>query len=278
MARSRRVPWFVVTTLAAIVLVAFFAPPPMFDPLLHRLLYPAPPLAVGEPPPGLTEVVLDAGAGRVVAWAGGHGASAGRPTVLFFHGNGENLETMKRAGLFDDLERLGVAYLAIDYPGYGRSGGAANEKTLAAAAEAALDWARQAHPRRPVVAAGWSLGAAVAVELLARHPEEVAGAALLSPWTRLADVAAIHFPAPLVRPYLAGRYDTLAVAPEIERPVLVIHGGADRIIPAEQGERVAAAFSGPVRWRRIERADHNDLLLFPEVWQELSGFFASFGS
>lgn len=258
------------------LLLALLHHPLMFDPLLRQMLYPAPPLAVGDPPPGLAEVTLDGGDGeRVFAWAGGAGAAAGRPLVIFFHGNGENLETMRRAGLFGELARLEVPYLAVDYPGYGRSGGVPSEESLGAAADAALAWAGEEHPGRPVVACGWSLGAAVSSQLAARHPGEIAGIALLSPWTTLSDVAARHFPALIVRPALRGHYDTLAAAGQADLPALVIHGGRDRIIPVEQGEQVAAALGSRARWVRVDEAGHNDLLAFPIVWEELERFFAA---
>ena len=252
--------------------------PPMFDPLLRQMLYPAPPLAVGAPPPGVEEVALAAAGGETaVAWAGGGAAPAGRPLVIFFHGNGENLETMRRAGLFEELARLGVAWLAVDYPGYGRSGGVASEESLGAAADAALAWAGEEHPGRPVVACGWSLGAAVSSQLALRHPRQVAGIALLAPWTKLADVAALHFPAVIVRAALRGHYDTLEALRHADLPALVVHGARDRIIPVEQGERVAAALGPRARWVRVDEAGHNDLLTFPIVWQELERFFAAVG-
>lgn len=252
--------------------------PLVFDDFLRRMLYPAPPVAVGAPPAGLAEVELPIGGGeRAVAWAGGAGAAAGGPVAIFFHGNGENLETMRRAGLFAELARLEVRYLAVDYPGYGRSGGVPSEESLLAAAEAALDWAEAEHPGRPVVACGWSLGAAVAVQLAARHPERIAALALLAPWTRLSDVAVDHFPLPFLHGRLAGHFDSLTVAPRLSLPVLVVHGARDAIIAVEQGERLAGALGGRPRWVRIDRAGHNDLLAHDEVWEELERFFASVG-
>jgi hypothetical protein len=195
---------------------------------------------------------------------------------LFFHGNGENLETMRRAGLFSALGELGVAYLAVDYPGYGRSGGEPSEESLVAAAEAALDRLRQIHPERRTVAVGWSLGAAVAVQLAARRPQEVDGVVLLSAWTDLADTAAVHFPGAIVRPLIGSRYDSLAAAPRIRGPALVVHGEDDRVIPMELGRRLAAALEArhgvSTRWVPVRHAGHNDLLARDQVWTQMRRF------
>jgi len=265
-----------VLLLTAAVLAVPLLAMPLLDAFARQSLYPAPPVRVpSPPPPPLAEVRLDTERGdAVVGWAGGAGAPPGAPVVLFFHGNGENLATLASAGLFEEMAALGVPHLAIDYPGYGRSTGRPSEEGLAAAADAALAWARREHPGRRVVAAGWSLGAAVAAALAARRPDEVAGLIALSPWTSLPELARRFFPAPLVRMALSDRYDTAAAAPRIRVPALVVHGAADAIIPADHGRRVAAALGGPVDHRELAGAGHNDLLAHPEVWEEIARFLA----
>jgi len=268
---------------AAVAVVALLLAGLMFDPLLRSMLYPAPPVPVPEPPPGLAEVAVESADGTtLVAWAGPADGgpsprpAPGRPAVLLFHGNGENLATMERSGLFARLDRLDVAYLAVDYPGYGRSGGEPSEASLVAGAEAALVRLREMHPDRPVVVLGWSLGAAVAMQLAARTGEPLAGLILLSPWSRLADTAAAHFPAFLVRPAVGGRYDSVAAASRTAAPALLVHGARDRIIPVEQGRELAEAMAArpgaDSRWVEVPGAGHNDLLGQEEPWREMAVF------
>ena len=40
---------------------------------------------------------------------------------------------------------------------------------------------------------------------------------------------------------MVDRFDTLAKAPDITAPALVVHGDIDDVIPLEQGERVSKA-------------------------------------
>lgn len=238
---------------------------------VRQMIYPAPALAVGEPPPGSREVWLEpAGGDRVHGWHRSAGAAT-RPAVLFLHGNGENLETMRRGGLFAELDALGAHSLAIDYPGYGRSGAQPSEAALVAAADAAISWLGEEHPESPIVVCGWSLGAAVGVAAAAARSDDVAGLVALSAWSELAAVARLHFPGFLVGLLLSERYDSVAAAGRFDGPALVVHGAADRIIPAEQGRQVAAALAGG-RWVEVAGAGHNDLLARAAVWEEIRGF------
>ena len=249
----------------------------MLDAFARQALYPAPSVPVSSPPPPLEEVKLELATGdTVVGWAGAAPSlPAGAPVALFFHGNGENLETMRRAGMYEELESLGIAFLAVDYPGYGRSSGRPSEEGLMVTGEAVLAWARRRHPGRPVVLCGWSLGAATAIPTAARHPEEVRGLIALSPWSSLEDVASHHFPPFLVKALLRERYDSLAAARRIHIPALVIHGDHDDLIPASQGRQIAEALAGPKQWVLVPGAGHNDLFSRPEVWREIAAFLRS---
>lgn len=250
---------------------------------LRQMIYPAPRLRVPSPPPApLEELSWELADGtRIVGWAGGASAAAGAPAVVFFHGNGENLETMRMSGLYEDLDGLDIGWLAVDYPGYGRSGGSPSEATLVEAAEGAFAELGRRFPGRPRVVCGWSLGAAVAVQLAADRVTEGAGELdglmLLSAWTDLPSLAGEHFPRWMVSMLLSERYDSLARAPELTLPTLVVHGSADRIIPVQHGQRLSRALAD-ARYLEVPGAGHNDLLAHAETWQAMEEYLRARGT
>jgi hypothetical protein len=258
--------------LVVLVAILIFLVKPMLDSFVRQSIYPAPGIQVPSPPPApVSEITLQTSTGdRVVAWAYSDPALApGRPAILFFHGNGENLATMHRAGLFEELAQARVAWMAIDYPGYGRSSGTPSEEGVRAAAESAVAWMHEHHPDRPLVLCGWSLGAAAAIGAASRHPE-VRGLIALSPWTTLPDAARRLFPAFVVQGLLRETYDSLAAARQIHMPALVAHGEQDNLIPVEHGKAIAEALGA--KWVPVPRTGHNDLLARDEVWREMTGF------
>lgn len=245
---------------------------------VRHIVYPAPPVSVQEPPVPLRSVELHLGDGTLIStWVHeDRDLPSTRPVVLFLHGNGENLETMRRSGLFEELLALEVPFVALDYPGYGRSGGVPSEASLTEAGAAALGWMHQHLGGRSQVIVGWSLGAAVAVALAADHPQRCDGLVAMSAWTSLADVGAFHFPRWLVDLALADRYASAEAADRVGCPGLVIHGARDRIIPVAQGRVVAEALGAD--WLEVPSAGHNDLLAYESVWRRLSEFLGSIES
>lgn len=271
----RRRRWRKVSSVLLTLLVLLL----MKNTLVRHMLYPAPSWQVPSPPPApLREARLTVDGKEIRGWTAGGDDDAGGPAVLYLYGNGENLATLELAGQFARLAELGGPFLVVDYPGYGGSQGKPSEKSLVAAGEAGLAWLVERYPERPRIVIGWSLGAAVAIQVASRAQASLDALVLLSAWDDLPTLAKVHFPSWLVRWGLGDRYDSRAAARQLRLPGLMIHGTADAVIPIEHGRRLAVAWSAAPRFVEVDATGHNDLLDRPRVWRELGSFVAAVGS
>jgi len=183
--------------------------------------------------------------------------SNGAPVVVHFHGNGEDLASL--GPILDLLRSIGAGILAVEYPGYGisRTDGGPSEEAFYRVGAAAAAYARERAAGSPVVLEGQSLGTGVAAELAARGFGS--RVILISPYTSMAEVAAVHFPWLPVRLLLRDRFETASKASRIEVPVLLIHGSEDEVVPEWMSEDLEEVFPHATR-RLLEGAHHNDLL------------------
>ncbi|KOX22181.1 alpha/beta hydrolase [Nocardiopsis sp. NRRL B-16309] len=184
--------------------------------------------------------------------------------VLVANGNAGNRQT--RAPLARALADEGFTVLLFDYRGYGGNPGRPSEEGLAADARAASDLlVARGHPPERTVYFGESLGTGVVTALAAERPP--AALLLRSPFTSLADVGAHHYPLLPVRALLWDRYPVLDTIGGIERPVTVVLGDADGIVPPRQSLAVAEAAPHLVERVVVAGAGHNDAALAfgPEV-------------
>ena len=185
-----------------------------------------------------------------------------RPTLLFFGGKGAALAG--EAGLFESLRRLGANVLLPEYPGYGQSGGQVSESNCFDAASASYNFLRSRPDvdQKQIVAAGYSLGSGVAVDLAARQArrrQPVAGLALFAAYTSMADMAHQEYPiypAWLLRLILHYPFDSAAKMPQIACPVLLVHSRADELIPYRMSDTLAGLCRGPVTRLTVTHAGH----------------------
>ena len=178
--------------------------------------------------------------------------------VLVANGNGGNLT--HRGRLAADLRRaLGAGVLLFDYPGYGKSAGKPTEEGCYAAGDAAYRWltddARVA-PNR-IILCGESLGGGTAVELATKR--EHRALVLIYTFTSLPAAAKHHFPFLPVHTLMRTRFDNLAKIGRCPRPVFLVHGTADSVVPFDHSEQLSAAANEPKCFVRLEGAGHSVL-------------------
>jgi fermentation-respiration switch protein FrsA (DUF1100 family) len=233
--------------------------------LLEQLIF-FPDRFVPDPPPGVEERWITAEDGvRLHAWY----TPVGDPiaTVVWSHGNGGNIAG--REDVLVALQARGLAVLAYDYRGYGRSEGRPTEAGVYRDARAAYD-SERARGTAPstMVLFGESLGGAVSIHLAGERP--CAGVAVVSTFTTLADVARRHYGA--LASLAGSRFDSLRRLPLIDVPVFIAHGDADELVPFGLGETLYAAAAEPKRFFRAAGAGHNDVFAAPGMLDAITEF------
>lgn len=166
-----------------------------------------------------------------------------RATVLFLHGNAGN--NGDRVAEIQVLHSLGYAVMMVDYRGYGKSDGAPSEGGTYLDAIAAWEHLTQVRglPARRIVIMGESIGGAVAIDLARRHSPGVL--VVQSSFTRLSDIAALHYPFLPVRWLLRHRYDSIDKVGAITCPKLFFHSTNDSLIPLGNGRALYDAAAEP---------------------------------
>ncbi|MBI5851579.1 MAG: alpha/beta hydrolase [Planctomycetes bacterium] len=186
-------------------------------------------------------------------WLAADGERSG--TVVFCHGNAANLSLHLADVRW--LPRAGFDVLLFDYRGYGKSSGEPTRDGLVADALAAIDLALARDPERTAVF-GHSLGGAIAVLAVAQRPR-VRALVVESGFPRWRDAASAQAPALawlvpwLVSPGLDPIDAMARIAP---RPVLVVHGDDDAIVPPALGRMLFAAATEPKRFHLAHGSGH----------------------
>jgi len=181
------------------------------------------------PPKGVEIIQTEAG----VVWLLSSDSEEPTPAVMLFHGNGENIaSTLSTAKVY---QSRGLAVALVEYPGYGGTPGKPTQASVTEAAVTAYDAlkARDGVDPDRIVAHGFSLGGGVAAQLAERRP--LAGLILESTFSSLtAMYRSMRIPGFLCR----DPFRTDLVLAKFERPMLLMHGRLDTIVPPVHSQRL----------------------------------------
>ncbi len=172
-------------------------------------------------------------------------------TILFSHGNAEDLQTAD--SLIKELQKNGFAVLVYDYRGYGTSEGTPTEEHVYQDIDAAYEYLTEKLkiPPEKIIAHGRSLGAAVAIDLAAR--KKLGGLIVESSFVSAFRVLT-KYP---ILPF--DKFKNITKIKNINCPVLFIHGKKDEVIPIWHGEKLFAAANQPRFSLWLDGAGHNDI-------------------
>jgi fermentation-respiration switch protein FrsA (DUF1100 family) len=157
-------------------------------------------------------------------------------TLLYLHGRTGNLsDNLDKLHLFHDM---GLDVFAIDYHGYGASGGAPSESALMDDAMAAyfyLVGKRNVKLDRLYVC-GEDLGAALAIDLAAR----VAPAGLITEGANASVLEKVEEDWPLIpwQYLLVNQFESIKRIGDVHVPVLMFHSSDDEQVPFNDSQRL----------------------------------------
>lgn len=205
--------------------------------------------------PGAEQVAIMTRDGeRLAAWY--HMPAAGKPVMLFMHGQGGRLGV--QTNRWRRIREAGLGVLALSYRGYPGSSGSPTEEGLALDARAAYDWLRARHAAADIVLHGHSLGTGVAVRLASEV--EAGGVVLEAPFTAAVDVAAERLPWLPVQLLMLDQFRSRDRIRDVKAPVLIVHGDQDSVIPIAHGERLFGLAREPKQFIRMPGSEHNTLV------------------
>jgi pimeloyl-ACP methyl ester carboxylesterase len=196
-------------------------------------------------------------------------------SVLYFHGNGENIRSIYEYGLVDRIAKLGANVLIFDYPSWGLSEGVPNEASLVLSGELALNWLSQRAPDNAIIVLARSLGAGVAPQVAVKYQEQINSLILISAWSRFLDLAKHHtsLARQLPKEWVSKHnYDSVRALKHFTKPVRLLHGDQDSLIPIKLGKKVFAALPKiqEQMFITLTGREHNDVYLDPRLWQALT--------
>ncbi len=211
--------------LGLFVLVLVVAATALLYTQQRRLIFPAPSQFPQAPPPGFRLVHTQTDDGlRLSAFY--RAAQPGQRTILFFHGNGDNLLGAIEATR--GLAANGNGLLLAEYRGYGGNPGSPGEAGLYRDGDAAMRWlAAEGIAARDVIIVGNSIGSGPATEMALRH--DVAALMLVSGFSSLPDVVGEAMPF-VPRWLVRDRFDNVGKLARVQAPVFLMHGDGDTLV------------------------------------------------
>lgn len=239
----------ILTIYVAIVVGLFFA---------QRVLMYHPNKSLADPGeynlPGVTLQRLNTADGEtLVSWFAG--AKAGKPTILYFHGNAAHLGN--RADKFRAFVDAGYGLLAVSYRGYGGSTGSPSEEGLFNDARAGLAFLESKGLKHgDLIYYGESLGTGVAVKLASERSPRLL--MLEAPYTSVAGRAQEIYAYVPVRYLIRDVYDSFSTIKQVHAPLVIIHGEDDITIPAAHGRALLAAANEPKTGIFLPHIGHTD--------------------
>ena len=205
------------------------------------------------------------------------------PTILLFHGNGEIAADYQY--FLPLFFKCGVNLAAVDFRGYGFSTGQPKFSALFEDAfpiyEQFTEWLEEQKLSDSLFVLGRSLGSTCAAEIGSKKPPGLRGvifeSGIGSAHQIMIDLFRVNIP--LVSPETLKKWSNDARAEKFDKPVLIIHGTSDWIVPYKHGKILFNALPDNIDKKlvSIEGAGHNNIFQFTdEYFTPLKEFIEKF--
>jgi hypothetical protein len=194
-----------------------------------------------------------------------------RGTVLYFHGNRDNLQ--RWGAMHQPFSALGYDFLAPDYRGYGKSTGEPDEARYFEDAALIYNWLRERVAAHDIVLYGRSLGSGMASHLAARVPARLL--ALETPFDSIRGLLTAHWgrEKPPFEPTLFFPNDKNVQ--KTTCPVLIFHGTRDRVVPFASANNLRHYLKAGDEFVTIEGGSHHNLGEYPHYHERLQAWLAA---
>jgi fermentation-respiration switch protein FrsA (DUF1100 family) len=210
----------------------------------------------------------------------GQGSADARVWVLYLHGNASTIASRMNVAHYSRLRELGVNLLAPEYRGYNGLAGIPSERGVGVDARAAYDYlrTRERVPPERLAIFGWSLGAAVAVDLaseVAVRGVNIRGVILEGAPASIVDIGQQRYPMFPIRLIIRNPFHAIRKVDRIRAPMLFLHSPEDDIVPFAEGRRLFEAAPAPkkfveVRGGHIEASELDHEVFYAAVREFLA--------
>ncbi|MGE4560085.1 MAG: alpha/beta hydrolase [Desulfobulbus sp.] len=187
-----------------------------------------------------------------------------RPTLIYFHGNGEIIPDYDEIG--PCYTREGLNLLVCEYRGYGWSTGTPLTSTFLPDSNAvflfAYNWLKEHGYTGAIFVMGRSLGSAGAIDVAVNHSDLICGLLIESGFARtlpLAKMLGVDLEPLEISEEES--FNNSGKIGEFTKPTFILHGQRDQLIPLWQAEALHAACGAKSKELQvIPGADHNSLI------------------
>jgi pimeloyl-ACP methyl ester carboxylesterase len=199
----------------------------------------------------------------IPAYCSGKTPCPSRGTVLFLHGNAENISTHTFSVIW--LITYGYDLVAPDYRGFGKSQGSVSLSESETDIRTILDYLLEKNPDKPLFVFGQSIGATLAVSAVAKykHQDKIAGVVIDSAFAKARQIARektsqfwLTWPFQYPLSFLVPENDAIGNVARIKAPKLFLTTEDDPVVPPHHTRDLYAKAVPPKVLEIVETGGH----------------------